>query len=120
MESQSLFSFQSFGTIGGATLAVVVASNTYRSLTKSDSVYAPFIVSVAVSLISSFTLHTLNGFPGYILALLNACLLFCTALGLNQSIVGVAQNAKKQPGDISAQGRKNVRWLSPWITVKKE
>jgi hypothetical protein len=110
--AQTLFTLQSFATLGGATLGVVVVTNTFRKLTGRHSPWVPFTASVAISILGAHLAGSLSG-VGWLLALLNACLLFCTALGLNETVVDIANTPP--PGMVSPQGRKPIKWLSYWV-----
>ena len=106
----TFFDFQSLGTYAGASLAVVVVSNTIRKLTKWDSPWPPFIVSQLVAFGLAFQ-HGIHGLPDGLLAFLNGCLLFMTADGMQ----AVALTAKNPAGGTRAFGAKPVPWLSRWL-----
>ena len=80
--AQAFLTWKSLGSYGGASVAVVIVSNTFRTLTKWDSPWPAFISSLAVSFGEASVLGSLHSGPDYGLAFLNACLLFCGALGM--------------------------------------
>jgi hypothetical protein len=105
------FSWAGLGTLAGAVAAVVVVTNTVRQLLKIDTPWVAFVVSILVVYGVALGSHALNSVAGYIISFLNACLLFCSALGANQSLVAGAKRA----GDTQAFGTRQVRWLQPWL-----
>jgi hypothetical protein len=111
----NFFTLASLGTLAGASGAVVVVANTYRTLTRTNSVYPPFVVALAVALLGAHYSGKLGGIDEYAIAILNACLLFCTALGMNGSIVGIRNRTRSPRGGVKPHGGQPVAWLSPWI-----
>ena len=110
--SQDFYTWSALGTLAGASGAVIVVSNTVRKLAKWDSPWAPFICSLLVVLGGGFQSGALSSFGDYALAALNACLLFCTATGINQAMLEL----KPVPeGEMRPYGRRQVPWLSPWL-----
>ena len=109
----NFFTMQSIGTLAGASASVVIISNSYRMLTKSNSVKPPFIISIIVSFIGAYEANSWMGVTEIFFIFLNGCLLFCTALGAQETTVGIAN--RPAPGTVTAQGRKPVKWLSSWF-----
>jgi hypothetical protein len=110
---QNFFTIESFITFGGASLIVLILTNTYRKLTKSDQPLVAFIAAEIVAFIGAAQSNTLTSFGQYFVAFLNGCLLFCSALGINET--AVAARAPKPPSDIQEHGEKKpVKWLSSW------
>ena len=104
----------SLGTLAGAAVAVVVVANTVRKLTNWDSPWIPFIVSVLLVVGTTLPTGRLKEFTDWLLAGLNACLLFCTATGLNDQAVVVKI---KVAGALRPFGARTVKWLQPWLTA---
>jgi hypothetical protein len=88
MEPSSFISLESLATMSSATVGTTAAANTFRSIFKRD----PRICAVIVSLLISFcvTWQGLKEPAHYIVAFLNACLLYCAASGLTSTISDVA------------------------------
>src|SRR3954447_2675950 len=107
---------KALGTYTGASLATVVTGNTFRYLFHKDWPAIPFLCAV----VFAYAAATIVGHPtsagDYLLVLLNACLLFCTALGANEVLVSAAatSNAKDR---IEAHGRtrRDIKWIQPWF-----
>lgn len=115
MDPQSLqeyYTWKSLGTLAIAAGAVIVASNTFRTLLKIDSPWVPFVVSVGLTVIGAYSAAKLKSAPDWIITFLNSCLLFCTATGANQGLVAARPRAE---GELRPYGRRPVKWLSPWL-----
>lgn len=110
---ENLFTLESFGTLATASAAVVVVSNTYRYLLKSNSVLPAFITSIIVSIVGAYKSQALSDLSEIILVILNGCLLFCTSLGIQEGAVGIKNRAPRDR--ISQQGLAKIPWLSSWI-----
>jgi len=110
--AQQYFTWQSLGTLGGASVGVVVVSNTLRVLLKRDSPWVGFIVSVLLTYVTAYYSSRLLSVLDFLLSFLNACLLFCTAAGVNH----LALEAKPTPeGQPKPYGARQMKWLSPWF-----
>lgn len=108
------FEWSTFGTLTGAVAGVVVVSNTVRTLTKRDSVWIPFSVALVIVIVLGYIGGTLLSITGVVLAILNACLLFCTALGLNDTVISNSGGpGTGQGGD--PHGARDVRFLQTWL-----
>jgi hypothetical protein len=110
---QSLFTFASIATFGGASAAVAVIANTYRRFRKSDSSIPAFVASLAVSFVGAYTAKSWLGIGESFLIVLNACLLFCSAAGMNEVALTAAQ--APPPGGVQPHGLQPVPWLSSWF-----
>jgi len=106
------FSWAGLGSLSGAVAAVVVVTNTVRKLTKLDSVWVPFVVSVLVVYGLALVDKALANPAGWVIAFLNSCLLFCTALGVNDTLV---QGAHRPAGDAVPFAARRVRWWQTWL-----
>jgi hypothetical protein len=111
--AQNYFTTASLLTLGGASLAVVVVGKTIRTLFKWDSPWPAFIVSAAVCFTGAYSLNALSHASDYLVSILNTCLLFCTALGMNE--VAAHDGGLKARGPTAGSGRKHVDWWSSWI-----
>lgn len=95
-----LFSATSILSVGAATAAVNVATRTLRKVFS----WSETRIAFAAALVLAYLAVAIQGAPkwyDWILAFFNACLLFCSALGLNE--LGV--NAQSRPGQGAATGR---------------
>jgi len=116
MEPQSLpqayYTWESLGTLTIAAGAVLVASNTIRTLLKLDSPWVPFLMALGLTLFGAFSANRLHSVSEWVLGVLNACLLFCTATGANHGLVAAKPRLE---GEAKPYGRRSVPWLSPWF-----
>lgn len=110
MQPDQLFTLQSFGTLAGAAGAVTVLTNTFRRLVGINSLYVPFGFSLLVSAVGAYVAQTTSG-VGWVVMVLNACLLFCTASGIQEAAIKGAEPA----GLAKTQGRQRLPWLSSWF-----
>lgn len=109
---QDYYTWESLRTLAIAAGAVIVVSNTLRTLLKFDSPWVPFLVSVGLTVFGAYSAAKLESAPDWIITLLNSCLLFCTATGANQGLVAARPRVE---GEQRPYGRRPVRWLSPWL-----
>lgn len=104
----------SIGTFTGATGAVWAVSNTLRRAFNIDRPYIPLLVSIVVAyaiVISSGSHSVLD----YVLALVNACLLFLSAAGVQQAASADLTSGR----GTQRHGRQRVTWFTPWIQTRK-
>jgi len=112
--TQSFFTLASFGTFAGASTIVMVLSNTVRKLLKIDSPWPAFIASLLAASVGAYSAGAWKTPTAILLIVLNACLLFCSALGIQQTAIGLTTNPATG-GVTKRRGRAPVRWLSPWF-----
>lgn len=108
--NQDFITLQSLSTFGGASVAVWVLSNTLRVLLNQNSRWFPFSVSMIISFISTNlagTAENIISLQYSITAILNGCLLFLNALGLQTTMIA-------EPPQIEEQGDKKVKWSTSW------
>ena len=111
--SSDFFTGDSLLTFGGASTATVVVGNTLRKLFKRDLVVIPFLVALVLAIAAAGAGDRLSSITDWIIALVNGCLLFCTALGLQETLVSVT--TPTPTGEGQAQAKRPVQWLMPWI-----
>ena len=106
---KDFFTETSISTFGGATLAVFLVLIVARRLLKLTTPFVPFVASLVISFVlSGHDGKLANGF-GWLLAGLNALLLFCAATGMNETVADSV--TPKEGGKMEPQGRKPVRWF---------
>ena len=108
------FSWTSLATLGGATIAVVVVTNTARKLLKWDTLWIPFVVSVLVLFGTALSTGALTSIQAGLITFLNSCLLFCTALGINDTVVTQSSSLGDNQNVEPQRGRK-IRLFQTWI-----
>lgn len=112
--AHTYFTAASLVTLGGASVSVVVVSKTIRALFSWNSPWPAFIVSVIVCFTAAYSFEGLRQPLDYLITALNTCLLFCTALGMNE--VSVPRGKLKERSATNEQGKKLVKWWSSWLT----
>jgi hypothetical protein len=91
--TDQLFTPLNIASTGVATMAVNVAANTFTKLLK----WRPEWTAFGAALIIAYLIVAIETSPlwyEWILAFFNACLLFCSAFGLNE----VGKQASTRPG----------------------
>lgn len=112
MDPQDYYTWKSLGTLAIAAGAVLVVANTLRTLFRVDSPWVPFLVALGLTVFGAYSAGALQSPSDWVLAMLNSCLLFCTATGANHGLVAVRPRVEGEP---RPYGRRPVRWLSPWL-----
>jgi hypothetical protein len=107
------FTTHSVLTFAGASGATLIVTNTIRKLTRLESAWVPFVVALILAFVIAASTDALGGVLDGVVALLNACLLFCTALGLQEG--AVAAKTPAEEGRPTRQSGRTVPWLSPWL-----
>jgi hypothetical protein len=80
--AQELFTLANLGTTAGATAATVVVGNTVQSVLNYNPRWlALAIAQIVVIAVTVFTGNAL--LSDYFLAILNGCLVYCSAVGIN-------------------------------------
>jgi lysylphosphatidylglycerol synthetase-like protein (DUF2156 family) len=98
-------------------LAVVVVTNTFRKLTKRDWLAVPFIVAIVLAMAVAGAQNALGEIIGWVVAFLNGCLLFCTALGLQETITSGTQGQLASATREQREQRRNqpLPFFSSWL-----
>lgn len=112
MAGEAFFSWTSLTTIAVASTAVVVVTNTLRRALRLRSPVVPFIVSLLVAFAVAAVGKTLVAWPDFLLTFFNACLLYCTATGAQETVV---EGAKGKTGTGGLQSAKPLPWFSSWL-----
>lgn len=90
--AQDLFTLVTLGTSAGATAATLVVGNTLQSVFNIGAKWLSFVIAELIMLaVAIFTTPT--DASGYFLAILNGCLVYCSALGLN------TMTSRQQPSE---------------------
>jgi len=124
------FTAASLVQIGGATLAVSVVAVVLGQLVKSDSPWIPFLTALTLTILMAGSagalpnpIHHAFGSPAFfgdlitwLVVILNACLLFCGAVGINAvgwaaRTRGAIPHGEKQ----SFRKRPRPKLLTPWL-----
>lgn len=110
------FTLASLGTLGGASIAVVIVTNTVRKLLGWDSMWVGFILSAAIVFFASYKAGSLASLGQGVIAFFNSCLLFCTAFGITGS-GAVLAGARRAATAVATEktARKGLPWLVSWL-----
>jgi hypothetical protein len=81
--TDQLFTAVNIGSVGIASGAVVLVTNTFYKLANLPQKWTAFCTALVIAYLIVF-ISTSPQWYDWIFAFLNACLLFCTALGLNE------------------------------------
>jgi hypothetical protein len=98
-------------TFFGATVAVYAVSNVLRMAFRLDRPYLPLLVALVVAFGLAINSGLLKNVGDVVVAILNGCLLFLSAAGLQQA--GAAEVRGSEGG--RRQGRGRVSWTTPWL-----
>jgi hypothetical protein len=114
MAGESYFTLDTFSTVAGASFAIVVVTNTLRTVTRLTTPLVPFAVSIVVGLgIAGFLAGKLNHPGDWVLAFFNSCLLFCTATGAHETALSAGE--PREGGGVGKQSDKPVNFWSSWL-----
>jgi hypothetical protein len=80
--AQDLFTLTTLGTLAGATAATLVVGNTLQSVFNLTAKWISFAVAEAILILVAIFTHTTE-VSGYFVAVLNGCLVYSSAVGLN-------------------------------------
>jgi hypothetical protein len=109
--TNSFLTLESLATLGGTTLATIVVSNTYRAIFKKDPKIFALIFSIAICLL--FAVYTHAEPMAYLVAVINGCLVFCTAFGLNNQVSSLIVKGEKSM-DVKVPGQITGKFFSAW------
>ena len=105
--TNDLFTATNIAGVGIATGAVTVATNALYKLAKLPQRWTAFVAALVIAYIVVFMSSTPHWYH-WVLAFFNACLLYCSALGVNELGSGVSQPAGK--GFAAAEP-----FFNPWL-----
>ncbi|TYL83156.1 hypothetical protein [Bradyrhizobium cytisi] len=80
--AQELFTIATLGTFAGATAATVVVGNTLQSVFRVSAKWLTLLLAEAIVILVAVFNHT-SELSGYFVAILNGCLVYSAAVGLN-------------------------------------
>jgi|SRR5213593_3519143 hypothetical protein len=87
-------------SVGVATLAVNVFANTFYKLLKWPQTWTAFVAALVIAYLVVAMQSEVHWYD-WVLAFFNACLLYCSALGINE--VGAVATQKPGQGAATAQ-----------------
>ena len=114
--SGQFFTTDSLATLGGSTLATIVVGNAIATIIKRDLKVVPFIFAIGICILWAADTDSLDKLDGWVVAVLNGCLVFCTAAGVQVTALVTATGA--EAGRHRAQAarlRRPTPWLRSWL-----
>ncbi len=90
-------------TFGGATIAVFAVSVAIRKVFKINHAGVPFAISLLLAFGGAASQGTLHAFFGWVVAIVNGCVLFCAAVGANETVTDFV--TEKPAGRGEQQGK---------------
>jgi hypothetical protein len=109
------FSLESMVRLAGASVAVVVVTNTVRKLAGLDSLWVGFGLSIVIVFVDAYDVGRLPSLALVLMALVNSCLLFSTAFDMSAS-GGVLAGARVIAGVArDAPARRAKPWAASWL-----
>lgn len=109
LQPDQLFTATNIVSVGVATLIVNVVTNAFYTLLKFPPKWTAFVTALVVAYLV-VGLQVEPRWYEWVLAFFNACLLFCSALGINE--LGVAATVKPGKGIVTPNPLLNS-WLRP-------
>jgi hypothetical protein len=124
--AQEMFDIKSLLSLSGATAATMIVCNTVQSLSNVNPRWLAFLVAQAVVLCGTWYYQRAGGGTAgvdavsYVIAALNGCLVYCSAVGANQMTGtrrpmegATARSAGNTSSDGGATGRRTF-WATWW------
>ena len=102
-----LFTAVNIGSVTIATSAIIVVTNTLYTLFRLQQKWTAFAMALIIAYLNVMFSDTPQWYD-WVLAFVNACLLFCSALGLNEIVIKSGKAQTKEPVQ---EGRFFKSWL---------
>jgi hypothetical protein len=102
-----LFTAVNIGSVTIATSAIIVVTNTLYTLFRIQQKWTAFAMALIIAYLNVMFSDTPQWYD-WVLAFVNACLLFCSALGLNEIVIKSGKAQTKEPVQ---EGRFFKSWL---------
>jgi hypothetical protein len=110
--AQELFNLATLGTFAGATAATVVVGNTLQSVFNLSAKWLTLVLAEAIVLLVAVFTQT-SELSGYFVAVLNGCLVYSSAVGLN------TMTSKTPPSEPSSARSVDEAGLPPRSGVRR-
>lgn len=102
-----LFTAVNIGSVTIATSAIIVVTNTLYTLFKLPQKWTAFAMAMIIAYLNVIFSQGPQWYD-WLLAFVNACLLFCSALGLNEIVV---KSGKAQTKEIEVERKFFLSWF---------
>jgi hypothetical protein len=94
--SGQLFTAVNIGSVTIATSAIIVVTNTLYTLFRLPTKWTAFAIALIIAYLNVLFSATPQWYD-WLLAFVNSCLLFCSALGLNEIVIKSGKAQTKEP-----------------------
>jgi hypothetical protein len=114
------YTWTALGSLGIAAGAVVIIAGGVRKLTGWSHPIVPFITALIIVLGGAYYSRSLSaelsveGFFKIVLLIMNAFLLFCTAIGGQEVVIEGAKGKPVGEGEVHAKEKR--AWFESWIS----
>lgn len=116
------FTLESFGTLSGSVAAVVVVTNTVRSVFNWGPAWFGLLLAVLVSFAacaittaaSDETFETSEAIVRFVIALVNGCLIYASAYGIQNNVIAKRGSSAKTDSRSAASAPMRLQWRSAW------
>ena len=113
LDAQALLTPTTVGTMAGATCGVVAVSVVFRKVFKINHPIVPLVTSLVVTLALAQTTNSLGTLIDWLIAVLNGCILFCAAVGANETAADAT--TPKPAGAGMQQGGAPMPWIKSFF-----
>lgn len=111
MNIENFFTVESISSLGVAAAMVTVTANTLYKIANIPQKYTAFIAGLVIAYGHVYIREEITQLD-WILAFFNACLLFCTAMGMNN----LGDQITRKPVNIMAtEDKSKRRFFCPWL-----
>jgi hypothetical protein len=86
-------------TFGGSTVGVFAVSVAIRKVFKINHAAVPFAISLLLAFGLAASQSTLHTFSAWVVAIVNGCVLFCAAVGANETVTDFATERPTGKGE---------------------
>jgi hypothetical protein len=111
--AQELITLTTLGTFAGATAATLVLGNTLQSVFNLSAKWLTLLLAEAIVILVAVFNHT-SELSGYFIAVLNGCLVYSSAIGLN------TMTSKQPPSEPPAARSAEEAGLPPRRTIRRD
>lgn len=111
------FSPKDFAVFTGATCMIVAATKTVKNIIpRINARFIAFVFSLVIAVVNVL-INDKHNWLDWALLFFNACLLYCAALGLNETIANTSPEIRNMNPTAETDGWRVIkgRWLRSWF-----
>jgi len=112
-QPQDYLNETTIGIFGIATAGVFAVGIAFRKVFKINHPLVPFITSLMISFGLAGSNGTLRSFLGWLIAFINACMLFCASVGANETVTDFV--TEKPAGQGKQYGGQPMPWFKSFF-----